>query len=46
MPTHYARSRVGEDPGPTFERARGILLECDARAFLFEVEDAIADTGA
>jgi class 3 adenylate cyclase/tetratricopeptide (TPR) repeat protein len=35
-------ARMGEDPRPVFERAREILLECDARAFLFEVEDAIA----
>jgi hypothetical protein len=41
-----ARARLGEDPGPTFERARPLLLECDARAFLFQVEDSIADTGA
>jgi class 3 adenylate cyclase/tetratricopeptide (TPR) repeat protein len=37
-----AVARLGENPRPTFERAREILLECDARAFLFEVDDAIA----
>jgi class 3 adenylate cyclase/tetratricopeptide (TPR) repeat protein len=36
-------ARAGEDGRPLFERARQILLECDARAFLFEVEDAIAE---
>jgi hypothetical protein len=36
-----AIARVGEDPYPTLERARSILLECDARAFLFEVDDAL-----
>ena len=36
-------ARVGEDPRPTLERARAILLECDARAFLFEVDDALAE---
>ena len=38
-----AMARLGEDPGPVLERAREILVECDARAFLFEVDDAIAD---
>jgi class 3 adenylate cyclase/tetratricopeptide (TPR) repeat protein len=41
-----AMARLGEDPGPMLEHAREILLECDARAFLFEVEDAIGDVGA
>jgi hypothetical protein len=27
------------------DRAREILLECDARAFLLEVDDALADLG-
>ena len=31
--------RAGEDPAPVLERARNILLKCDARAFLFEVEE-------
>jgi class 3 adenylate cyclase/tetratricopeptide (TPR) repeat protein len=38
-----AMARVGEDPRPTLERARAILLECEARAFLFEVDDALAE---
>ena len=41
----HAMARTGEDPRPVFERARDILVECDARAFLFEVEDAIAALG-
>jgi tetratricopeptide (TPR) repeat protein len=40
-----AMARLGEDPGPVLERAREILVECDARAFLFEVDDAIAELG-
>jgi tetratricopeptide (TPR) repeat protein len=52
FPIDAARARVdlaramagtGEDPLPTLERAREILVECDAQAFLFEVDDAIAD---
>ncbi|MGH2590411.1 MAG: hypothetical protein ACRDGW_06400, partial [Actinomycetota bacterium] len=35
-------ARAGEDPTPLLERAREILVECDARAFLFEVDDALA----
>ncbi len=35
-----AMARVGEDPVPVLDRARDILTECDARAFLFEVEEA------
>ncbi len=41
-----AMTRAGQDPGPTLERAREILLECDARAFLFEVDEALAELGA
>ena len=37
-----AMVRVGEDPNPVLERARDVLLQCDARAFLFEVEEGIA----
>jgi class 3 adenylate cyclase/tetratricopeptide (TPR) repeat protein len=33
---------LGEDPRAVLERARQILLECDARGYLFEVEDALA----
>jgi ATP/maltotriose-dependent transcriptional regulator MalT len=38
-----ARARAGEDPRPALERAREILVECGARAFLFEVDDATAE---
>jgi class 3 adenylate cyclase/tetratricopeptide (TPR) repeat protein len=38
-----AMARLGEDPVPALERAREILLECDAKAFLFEVDAALAD---
>ena len=41
-----AMARVGEDPRPVFERAREILLECDARAFLSEVEEGLAGADA
>jgi len=40
-----AIAQVGEDPHPTLERARTILLGCDARAFLFEVDEALAELG-
>jgi predicted nucleic acid-binding Zn ribbon protein len=40
-----AMARVGEDPHDVLQRARDLLIECDARAFLFEVDDAIADLG-
>jgi tetratricopeptide (TPR) repeat protein len=40
-----AIARVGEDPREVLQRARELLIECDARAFLFEVDDAIADLG-
>jgi class 3 adenylate cyclase/tetratricopeptide (TPR) repeat protein len=38
-----AMARAGGDPRDIFARARAILLECDARAFLFEVDDAEAE---
>ena len=38
-----AMARAGEDPRPVLERAREILVECGAQAFLFEVDDAVAD---
>jgi len=40
-----AMGRLGEDARPVLERAREILVECDANAFLFEVDDAIAELG-
>jgi class 3 adenylate cyclase/tetratricopeptide (TPR) repeat protein len=40
-----AMARTGEDPGEVLLRVRELLIECDARAFLFEVDDAIADLG-
>ena len=33
---------AGEDARELLDRAREILLECDARGYLFEVEDALA----
>jgi tetratricopeptide (TPR) repeat protein len=33
-----AMAASGEDPRPTLESARAMLLECDARAWLFEVD--------
>jgi hypothetical protein len=33
----------GGDPRPSLEEARAILERCDARLFLVEVEDALAD---
>ena len=36
-------ARLGEDPRSTLERARTILLECDARLFLSEVDEALAE---
>ena len=41
-----AMARAGEDARPVLERAEAILLECDARAFLFEVQEAIAELQA
>ena len=37
-----AMTRAGEDPRELLERARAILIECDARLFLFEVDEALA----
>jgi Flp pilus assembly protein TadD len=41
-----AMAKLGEDPRPTLDRARAILLECDAQAWLFEVDDALAELDA
>jgi hypothetical protein len=38
-------ARLAEDPRPLLARARAILVECDANAFLFEVDDAAKDLG-
>ena len=38
-----AMARVGEDAHPTLERARALLLECDARLFLPSVDRALAE---
>jgi hypothetical protein len=35
----------GEDPRELLERARAILLECDAKLFLVEVDEALAELG-
>jgi hypothetical protein len=40
-----AMARTGEDPREVLQRARDLLIECDARAFLFEVDDAMTDLG-
>ncbi len=37
-----AMARAGRDPRPVLERAREILVECDARLFLPEVDEALA----
>ena len=36
---------VGEDPRPTFLRARGILVACDAHLYVPEVEAELAEEG-
>ena len=36
-----AMARAGHDPREVLERARDILTECDARLFLFEVDEAL-----
>ena len=41
-----AMRRNGEDPREVLEHARAILLECDAKLFLFEVDEALAETNA
>jgi tetratricopeptide (TPR) repeat protein len=41
-----AKARVGEDGRPTLERARALLLECDAKLFLVEVDEALAEVVA
>jgi tetratricopeptide (TPR) repeat protein len=52
MRTSQARAMVdlaraiaanGRDPRPTLEEARAILEACDARLFLVEIEDALAE---
>ena len=40
-----AMARVGEDPRDVLHRARDLLIESDARAFLVDVDDAIAELG-
>jgi tetratricopeptide (TPR) repeat protein len=37
-----AMARTGEDPGEVLQRARDILIECDAQLFLPEVDEALA----
>ena len=41
-----AMTRAGENPPELLERARAILLECDAKLFLVEVDEALAEVGA
>jgi hypothetical protein len=38
-----AMSRAGDDPREILARAREILTQCDARLFLFEVDEAVAE---
>ena len=38
--------RAGEDPRPTLERARDLLVECDARIYLPEVDALLAHIAA
>ena len=37
-----AMASAGENPAEVLERARGILTECDAQLFLFEVDEVLA----
>lgn len=37
-----AKVRARQDPREVLERARDILTECDARLFLFEVDEVLA----
>lgn len=41
-----AQQRGGEDARPTFERARDLLVECDARWYLPEAEELLANAPA
>ncbi len=41
-----AQQRAGEDARPTFERARDLLLECDAQRFVPEAEELLASVPA
>ena len=38
-----AMVRAGEDPREVLERARALITECDARLFLFEVDEVLAE---
>jgi class 3 adenylate cyclase/tetratricopeptide (TPR) repeat protein len=38
-----AMSGAGQNPRDVLERARDLLIECDARLFLFEVDEVTAD---
>jgi hypothetical protein len=38
-----AKAVAGEDPHEVLDRAREILVDCDARLFLFEVDEVTAD---
>jgi class 3 adenylate cyclase/tetratricopeptide (TPR) repeat protein len=41
-----AMTATGEDPHEVLERARALLFECDARLFLPEVEEVLAEANA
>jgi hypothetical protein len=38
-----AMARAGQDPHDVLDRARQILIECDANLFLFEVDEVTAE---
>jgi hypothetical protein len=38
-----AMARAGDDPGEVLQRARAILTEFDAKLFLPEVDEALAE---
>jgi hypothetical protein len=35
--------QLGEDPTELLQRARKIMVECDANLFLFEVDEVLAE---
>jgi len=41
-----AEARLGHDPRGSFERARDLLIACDAQLYLTEVEEALAGLDA
>jgi len=41
----HAMSRAGQDSREVLERAHNLLVECDARLFLFEVDEVLQAAG-